>query len=143
MSRTVQIVVFGDGSSADVYSPYEAVDLVKAVVPGSLRSWSKTDRCWRIVHCVGLLADALRQAGYTVYTTTADGQPWRSESHRQGRGAKPSPSWIEEAFQSCPVTAVDKLRRGLMAIWHPDKETGDSALALRINAAADKRLGKG
>ncbi len=142
MSTRVQIVV--SPVDARAFTPYEALDVIKGTVPSSLRTWSKSGKCWVIDRmCLPILANALRQAGYTVFVTDSAGLPWTPPGVATGHRSTPAPDWVEQAFRDCPDERVEKLRRGLMTIWHPDLAEGNTALAQRINAAADKRLRKG
>lgn len=143
MTKCVQVVVMGDGR-ARAYSPYEAREVLKAAVPSSMRRWDKARKCWHIKEqAVPWLAEALRAFGYTVFVTDAAGDPYKRPGTKpQGFRSTPSPQWVEDAFRECPVSSVDKLRRGLMAAFHPDAG-GSLDLAQRINAAADRRQGKG
>lgn len=134
----VRIVVTSD-IWADVFSPFVAKDLIKAM-PSS--QWSTARKCWRIdLAYVNMAADALRQAGYTVYVTDADGKPYGS-SGSHGTRNTPATDWIEQAFQAAPRDRAEKLRRGLMAVFHPD-HGGDTEVAKRINVAADNAISGG
>jgi hypothetical protein len=143
MSATVQIVVHN--GEAVCFSPYAALDIIKAIVPSCYRHWDKTKKCWRIEDAtfINSLANALRADGYTVHITNRDGSPWTPPGQRKaaGHGSTPAKHWVEQAFHDCPSDRIERLRRGLMTAFHPDLG-GDPALAQRINSAADTRLGR-
>lgn len=142
MTSPIQIVV--DLLDARAYTPYEAREIVKGVVFSSLRHWDKNKKCWVIdLACVPALAAALRFSGYTVYITESNGKPWTPPGRSTPTPKQtPAADWIEQAFRDCPERSVEKLRRNLLSVWHPDLEDGDTKLAQRINVAADVRLGK-
>ncbi len=132
---TVRIIVDGHGH-ADIRSPFEAKEIIK-VIPS--RRWSKSGKRWSIDESyINLAADALRQAGYKVFVTDLAGNPYQSVGSH-GTRSTPAPDWVAAAFAAAPKDRVDKLRRGLMASFHPDVG-GDPEVAKRINAEAD-RLG--
>ena len=128
-------------SDAFAYTPYSARHIVKDAVLSSLRRWDGSKKCWTIDPCCVLgLSNALSDAGYAVYVTYPDGTPWLPPETSSDQ--KPAGDWIEQAFQHCPDRSVEKLRKNLLTVWHPDLEDGDTKLAQRINGAADARLGK-
>jgi hypothetical protein len=142
MMGRVQIVV--DSFGARAYTPYDARHILKGAVLSSLRRWDGSKKCWTIdLCCVSVLANALRQAGYTVFITHPNGTPWSSPgTATRPPDQKPAADWIEQAFRDCPDRSVEKLRKNLLTVWHPDLEDGNTKLAQRINGAADARLGK-
>jgi hypothetical protein len=142
MTGRVQIVV--DSFEARAYTPYDARAVVKASVLSSLRRWDTTRKCWVIDPCcVPVLANALKYAGLKVFVTSPNGTPWSppGTSTLQPKQT-PAADWIEQAFRACPDRSVERLRKNLLTVWHPDLADGDTKLAQRINGAADARLGK-
>lgn len=124
------------GVTADVYSPYEARDIMRSLPD---RRWSKAHKKWIIpVVYVDMCADMLRAYGITVYVTAHNGQPWSGNGHH-GQRDQPAATWIEEAFAAVPLENVPVLRRSLLTALHPDRG-GDPELAKAINHTADRRL---
>ncbi len=142
MTGSIQIVV--DRFDARAYTPFEAREIVKSVVLSSLRHWDKQRKCWVIDHvCIPFLANALAFSNYTVYVTDSNGKPWTPPGRSTPTPKQaPAADWIEQAFRDCPERSVEKLRKNLLSVWHPDLADGDTKLAQRINVAADVRLGK-
>lgn len=127
------------GPQAQVSCPYRFKDIPKSF-PG--RRYDSGRKCWVLgLEQVDHVANVLRRAGCEVFITNADGSAWASGAPNHGNRGTPARDWVEAAFASCPVGNVARLRRGLLSALHPDAG-GDAALAVRINGAADRAMGK-
>jgi len=129
------------GVTADVFSPFELKHILRSM-PG--RRWDKPRKCWVIdTAWVDMCADALRQAGATVYVTSKTGEQWKSKrAGKHGHRAEPSSEWVTQAFNSVAPQNVAHLRRGLLMAFHPDRQGGNAEVARQINQAADRREGR-
>lgn len=135
MSAPVARIVVQSPDRAAAYVPYDFRH-----IPGSIpgRRWDRDRKAWLVsTSMLDVLADALREAGVTVYLHRGDGTEWRSGKH--GRRSAPAADWVSEAFHSVADELVPVLRRSLLAAFHPDRG-GDPELAKRVNAVADARL---
>lgn len=110
-----------------VRSPYEAKDEIKTL-PWHLREWDADRKVWWVdAAAMDDLAARLDDAGYRVRRS---GGPGAVAPRAQ------SADWVSGAFRDCPPGGRERLRRGLMAAFHPDAG-GDEETAKRINVVAD------
>ena len=112
-----------DRAAYSLRSPFEARDAIKRGVPWHLREWDAMRKVWWIdPAAIDDLRNSLERSGFRL-TVSAP------------RASAPAVDWVEEAFKACPAESRPRLRRGLMAVFHPDAG-GNEDLAKRINAAA-------
>lgn len=107
-----------------VRSPFEAKDAIRGL-PMHLRRWDSELRVWRVdATCIESLKARLRRVGFRLTVI---------EPADQGENGR---DWVDEAFKQCPPSNRERLRRSLMAAFHPDAG-GDEQIAKRINMVAD------
>lgn len=134
-TMTARLIVHDD--IVDVFTPFALADIMRSMPS---RTWSKTDRCWRInTTFIDLCATSLSAAGCTVRITHPDGRPWTARQSPQPRTTPASSSdWVAGVFRDVPDHHVARLRKSLLAVFHPDVG-GSADITRRIIAAAERR----
>ena len=106
------------------------VELLKASVPGFVRSWNPVRREWLILERVYAtqFADTLRGLGHTVIGIDA--------SSRCRSGDDPA-HWARILFRRVGPTRAEPLFRSLTRVLHPDNaKNRDTQLQREFNAAS-------
>lgn len=131
-----RIVWNHDTDQCDVYSPFAAKEVIKAL---PMRSWDKDRRCWTIPAVfLDELVDALRAAGFTTVTTE------KGEQEKQDRRPPPGPgsttgTWADLLFTELGPDLGDRAFKALIKVVHPDTG-GSTVLMQQLNIARDKHL---
>lgn len=129
-----RIVVDRGLGQADVFSPFEAKDIVKTMPS---RTWDKERRCWTIPAIfVDDLRAALEAAGFKAVVTETGRQRQQREQPppRPGRTAG---TWADAMFRELGPDLGDRAYKQLVRVLHPD--VGGSTTHMQVlNAARDK-----
>ncbi len=133
-TMTARLIV--RGVMTDVFNPFEMRDVMRSI---PTRTYSKAAKCWTIeTTFIDLCIISLESAGCTTFVTYPDGRPWTRRSSSSPRSSSSSSnSWVEDIFTACPPANVNRLRKSLLACFHPDVG-GDADITRRIIAAAEK-----
>lgn len=137
----VPLVTTGYGPEVSVFSPFAAKDALKDAVPSSARRWDANGKCWRIpTWAIPDLVVEMRDYGYSVICTYADGSPWPRPARPQPAATRTTASdWVTGAFSTCTDAGqVERMRGGLLRAHHPDQGAAPRLVA-QINTAAEHR----
>lgn len=122
------------------YDP-EVVDLIKRVVPGSVRSWSPATKEWRIEsghYC----DDFVRLAKHYGHTVVDDGAKPQGGPRFKPSAPKVTPAlevdWAAALFDALPGSVIEKAYRALSRVLHSDVcDECDDELMKSLNRAHD------
>lgn len=122
-------------TSARVFSPFEAKDIIKTLPPG-YRAWDKDNRCWLVkTTMIERLTTLLEAESFTVRVVSG------SQQEPPPAPSRGSGTWADQMYATLGTRLADAAHKALSRVLHPD--TGGSAEAMKcLNAARDHAHGR-